>query len=186
MRLVQLQELDETRARCSPTPSRSATWPRPRPRTSSPRRSREADQLRLASQQEANDLRTSAKRESEQARAAADREVQEARRTLAVEKERLTKEASEHHTNATAETQRLVAGGRGAGHRRRGAGPRGHDPGQRPPAAGADRGGGAAHAGPPRGRADRRLGRTQADSITATGTAEAERELAAVRPRSSG
>ena len=38
--------------------------------------------------------------------AAADREVQEARRALAVEKERLTREAAEHHTNAVAETQR--------------------------------------------------------------------------------
>ena len=47
-------------------------------------------------------------REAEQARAAADREVQEARRTLAVEKERLAREATEHHASATAETKRLV------------------------------------------------------------------------------
>ena len=41
-------------------------------------------------------------------RAAADREVQEARRALAMEKERLAKEATEHHQSALAETQRLV------------------------------------------------------------------------------
>ena len=50
----------------------------------------------------------SATREAEQARAAADREVQEARRTLAVEKERLAREATDHHASATAETGRLV------------------------------------------------------------------------------
>src|SRR3546814_16930694 len=45
---------------------------------------------------------------SDLARAAADREVQEARRTLAVEKERLAKEAADYHSSATAETRRLV------------------------------------------------------------------------------
>ena len=45
---------------------------------------------------------------AQQARAAADREVQEARRTLAVEKERLAREATDHHNTAVAETKRLV------------------------------------------------------------------------------
>ena len=69
---------------------------------------REAEQQRLAAEQETNALRTSAARESEPARAEAEREVQEARRALAVEKERLTREAAENHDAAVAETKRLV------------------------------------------------------------------------------
>src|SRR3954464_6388901 len=69
---------------------------------------RESDQIRLAAQQETKELRVGATREAEQIQAAADREVQEARRTLALERERLAKEANDHHTSATAETTRLV------------------------------------------------------------------------------
>ena len=135
MRLVQLKELDETRdPHRSPTPSRSAAWPRAEADDLLASAKREADQLRLAAQQEANDLRTTAKREAEQARAAADREVQEARRTLAVEKERLAKEAADHHTSATAETKRLVEEAEERADRRRAAGPRGDRPGHRPSA----------------------------------------------------
>ena len=98
MRIVQLKELDETRARIiADAEQERAMARRPRPRTCSPRAKREADQIRLAAQQETNELRVAAKREAEQARAAADREVQEARRTLAVEKERLAREATDHH-----------------------------------------------------------------------------------------
>ncbi|MET0766968.1 MAG: hypothetical protein ABWY50_04930, partial [Aeromicrobium sp.] len=50
----------------------------------------------------------SATRDVEQARAAADREVTEARRVLAVEKERLAREASENHTSAMEQTGKLV------------------------------------------------------------------------------
>ena len=89
---------------------------------------READQLRLGAQQEANDLRVTAKREAEQVRAGADREVQEARRTLAVEKERLAREAAEHHASATAETDAAGRGGRAA--RRP---PPSSEPARRPP-----------------------------------------------------
>lgn len=69
---------------------------------------RAADQITIAVEQEVAELRTSVQREVEQARAGADREVQEARRMLAVEKERLAKEASDHHDTALAETNRLV------------------------------------------------------------------------------
>jgi hypothetical protein len=69
---------------------------------------RAADQVKLAAQQETTELRSKTQREVEQARAGADREVQEARRMLAVEKERLAREATDHHNSALAETRRLV------------------------------------------------------------------------------
>jgi hypothetical protein len=69
---------------------------------------READQVKIAARQEATTLVQSAKREAEQTRAAADRETAEARRILAVERERLTKEATDRHSTAAAETARLV------------------------------------------------------------------------------
>lgn len=69
---------------------------------------REAAQLKLAAEQDAQNMRLSATREVEQARAAADREVTEARRVLAVEKERLAREASENHTSAMEQTGKLV------------------------------------------------------------------------------
>ncbi|MFD4327396.1 hypothetical protein ACFWQC_22350 [Nocardioides sp. NPDC058538] len=72
---------------------------------------READQIRLAVQQEVTQLRTSTQREVEKARAGADREVQEARRMLAVERERLAREAADHHDQAMAETSRIVTEG---------------------------------------------------------------------------
>jgi cell division septum initiation protein DivIVA len=72
---------------------------------------READQIRLAVQQEVTQLRTSTQREVEKARAGADREVQEARRMLAVERERLAREAADHHDQAMAETTRIVTEG---------------------------------------------------------------------------
>ena len=158
MRLVQLKELDETRARLLADAEQERDLARQEAEDLLASAKREADQVRLASQQEANDLRTGAKRESEQLRAAADREVQEARRTLAVEKERLAKEAAEHHTQRHRRDPAARRGGRAAGDRRRGAGPAGHQAGDRPPPAGADRGRGDPGPGPPRGRADRRLG----------------------------
>ena len=72
---------------------------------------READQIRLSVQQEVTQLRTSTQREVEKARAGADREVQEARRMLAVERERLAREAADHHDQAMAETARIVTEG---------------------------------------------------------------------------
>ncbi|MCW2830886.1 MAG: hypothetical protein JWP31_1578 [Aeromicrobium sp.] len=69
---------------------------------------REAAQLKLAAEQDAQGMRLGATREVEQARAAADREVTEARRVLAVEKERLAREASENHASATEQTAKLV------------------------------------------------------------------------------
>ena len=80
-------------------------------------------------------MRTSAKREAEQARAAADREVQEARRTLAVEKERLTREAAEHHSSATAETQKLVEEAEQRANAAEARGPRGRRRRDQPPQA---------------------------------------------------
>lgn len=69
---------------------------------------REAAQVKLAAEQDAQNMRLGATREVEQARAAADREVTEARRVLAVEKERLAREASENHASATDQTAKLV------------------------------------------------------------------------------
>ncbi|MEJ7635139.1 hypothetical protein [Aeromicrobium sp.] len=69
---------------------------------------REAAQVKLAADQDAQNMRLGATREVEQARAAADREVTEARRVLAVEKERLAREASENHASATDQTGKLV------------------------------------------------------------------------------
>jgi cell division septum initiation protein DivIVA len=70
---------------------------------------REAEQIRLAAEQETATARTAAIREAEQLRASADREAQEARRALALERERLAKEAAAYHSSATDRTQRLVA-----------------------------------------------------------------------------
>ncbi|MGB9011932.1 MAG: hypothetical protein WCB95_03595, partial [Aeromicrobium sp.] len=70
---------------------------------------REAAQMRLAAEQESHNMRLGATREVEQARAAADREVSEARRVLAVEKERLAREATEMHQSASQQTAQLVA-----------------------------------------------------------------------------
>jgi len=70
---------------------------------------REAAQIKLAAEQDAQNLRLGATRDVEQARAAADREVTEARRILAVEKERLAREATENHQTATEQTAKLVA-----------------------------------------------------------------------------
>ena len=69
---------------------------------------REAAQVKLAAEQDAQNMRLGATREVEQARAAADREVTEARRVLAVEKERLAREASENHASAMEQTGKLV------------------------------------------------------------------------------
>ncbi|NRQ50095.1 hypothetical protein [Aeromicrobium stalagmiti] len=69
---------------------------------------REAAQLKLAAEQDSQNMRLGATRDVEQARAAADREVTEARRVLAVEKERLAREASENHASATEQTGKLV------------------------------------------------------------------------------
>ena len=174
MRIVQLKELDETRGpRDGRRRAGARAWPRPRPRTCSPPPSARATSSGSPPQQETNELRTGAKREAEQARAAADREVQEARRTLAVEKERLAREAAEHHATATAETKRLVEEAEQRANAAEAAGPRGHRAGDQPPPAGADGGRAAAQPRPPRGRADRGLRATQADAITAAGKAEA-------------
>jgi len=69
---------------------------------------REVAQLKLAAEQDSQNMRLGATREVEQARAAADREVTEARRVLAVEKERLAREASENHASAMEQTGKLV------------------------------------------------------------------------------
>ncbi|MGH3459209.1 DivIVA domain-containing protein [Aeromicrobium sp.] len=69
---------------------------------------REASQVRLAAEQDVQNMRLGASREVEQARAAADREVTEARRVLAVEKERLAREASDNHVAASEQTAKLV------------------------------------------------------------------------------
>jgi hypothetical protein len=69
----------------------------------------EASRLMLAAEQESEALRLSARREVDQVRAAADREVTEARRVLAVEKERLAREANEYHNVAVEKTAKLVS-----------------------------------------------------------------------------
>lgn len=70
---------------------------------------REAAQIRLSAEQEAETLLKGAQREAEQSRAAADREVTEARRVLAVEKERLAREATDAHEAAASETAKLIS-----------------------------------------------------------------------------
>jgi hypothetical protein len=70
---------------------------------------REAAQIKLSAEQFAEAARQGAERDVEQARAAADREVTEARRVLAVEKERLAREANEAHASASEKTAQLVA-----------------------------------------------------------------------------
>lgn len=108
IRMVQMQEVEERRASMLAEAKQERELAKVEAADLLASATREADQLKLAAQQETNTLRTSAKREAEQARAAADRETMEARRMLAVEKERLTKEAAEGHSSATAETARLV------------------------------------------------------------------------------
>ena len=70
---------------------------------------REAAQIKLSADQYAEAARQGAEREVEQARAAADREVSEARRVLAVEKERLAREANDAHASAVEQTGQLVS-----------------------------------------------------------------------------
>ncbi len=105
---MQLSELEETRTRMRADAEQERASSAAEATDLVAAAQREADQLRLAAQQEATEMRTAATREVEQARAAADREVQEARRTLAVEKERLAREATDHHASAMGETRRLV------------------------------------------------------------------------------
>jgi len=109
LRNAQHQELDEQRARFTSEAESERNLARSEADDLLSSAKREADQIRLAAEQEINEMRTAAQREVEQARAGADREVQEARRMLAVEKERLAREATDHHNSAVAETKRLVA-----------------------------------------------------------------------------
>ena len=108
MRVVQLKDLEEQRSRLLAEAEQDRSIARSESEHLRSAAKREADQLRLASEQETTEQRTSAQREVEQARAAADREVAEARRTLAVERERLAREATDHHATAMSETKRLV------------------------------------------------------------------------------
>ena len=162
--------------------SRSAPRRRPRPVTCWLPRPGRASSCGWPPQQETNAMRTSAKREAEQARAVADREVQEARRALAVDKERLTREAAEHHSNATGETQRLVEEAEAAGERRRGPRPRGDRHRERAASGRPPRrpSGSLQHA---RREAEQIVSsaQTQGANFTAAGQAEAERQLAALK-----
>ncbi len=108
MKTAQLRELEESRTRSNADATQRRAQGEGEATDLVAAAQREADQVRLAAQQETNEMRSGATREVEQARAGADREVQEARRTLAVEKERLAREATDHHNTATAETKRLV------------------------------------------------------------------------------
>ena len=108
IRTVQLSEADELRATARTDAEQLRAHAKAEGDDLVAAARREADQIRLAAQQEANAQLTSARREAEQSRATADREVQEARRTLAVEKERLSKEATERHTQAIDETKRML------------------------------------------------------------------------------
>ena len=117
MRIVHTKELDDHRGAADDRRRAGAGNAKSQAADLLASAQREADQLRLAAQQEVNELRTGAQREAEQSRAAADREVQEARRMLAVETERLAREATEHHTTATGRDQAAGRGGRGSGPR---------------------------------------------------------------------
>ena len=140
LRIVHTKELDDHRARLMTEAEQERSNAKSEAADLVASAQREADQLRLAAQQEVSELRTGAQREAEQSKAAVDREVQEARRMLAVDRERLAREASEHHTTALAETKRLVEEAESPGVVRRGAGPRGDAAGHRGPWRGADRG----------------------------------------------
>src|SRR3546814_20065566 len=108
MRVVQLTEIEEQRARIVADAEQERNLARSEAQDLRAAAKREADQLRLAAEQESNDARVTAQREAEKARAAADREVQEARRTLAVAKESRAKEAAHSPSSAPAETPQLV------------------------------------------------------------------------------
>ena len=108
IRTVQMQEIEERRASVLAEAAQERSLAHAEAEDILASATRESEQLRLAAQQEVNSLRTSAKREAEQSRAAAERESMEARRALAVDKERLSKEAADSHSNAVAETSRLV------------------------------------------------------------------------------
>ncbi len=108
MRSVQLRELDETRTRVLAEANQERALAAKESADLRASAQRASDQLKLAAEQEVAELKTGAVRDAEKIRAGADREVAEARRTLAVEKERLAREASDHHSVATAETSRLV------------------------------------------------------------------------------
>lgn len=108
IRTVQMQEIEERRASVLAEAEQERSLAHAEAQDILASAQRENEQLRLAAQQEVNSLRTSAKREAEQSRAVAERETMEARRALAVDKERLTKEAADSHSNAVAETSRLV------------------------------------------------------------------------------
>jgi cell division septum initiation protein DivIVA len=180
MRIVQLKELDETRARATADAEQERALAAAEAEDLRASAKRESDQIRLAAQQESKETKVGATREAEQLRAAADRDVQEARRTLAVERERLAKEATDHHASATAETKRLVEE---AEHRAEAAEVRAREA--------------TAQATTHRQQAQREAeallararreaeqivasARTQADAITSAGNAEAERNLAAL------
>ena len=153
---------------CAPPPSASPTsggWPRSRrPTPCAPRARREAEQTRRRGRPRGPGGPA----------------------PLAVEKERLTREAAEHHSSATAETARLVEEAEAARDRRRGSAPvrrsRQATPHREQAPTEAER---AAHPGPPRGRADRHVGADPGRELIAAGHAEAERELRrAQAPRS--
>ncbi|MCX6397493.1 MAG: hypothetical protein NTV23_13490 [Propionibacteriales bacterium] len=109
MRVVQLGELDDQRVRTMAEIEAERRRLKADADDYLAAAQREADQLRLAVTQQTEALRTNTEHDVEQMRAGADREVTEARRIMAVERERLVREAAEHHATATTETQRLVA-----------------------------------------------------------------------------
>ncbi len=108
MRVVQLREIEETRQRVLKEAETERELAKSEAADMRATAQRAVDQLKLAAEQETTELRTGAVREAEKVKVGADREVAEARRTLAVEKERLAREASDHHNNSMAETNRLV------------------------------------------------------------------------------
>lgn len=109
IRTAQLREIEERRASVLVDAEQERTLARAEATDILSAAERAAGQLKVAAQQEANSLRTAARREAEQARAVSDRETSEARRQLAVDRERLAREATDRHGAATAETDRLVA-----------------------------------------------------------------------------
>ncbi|MBA2457255.1 MAG: hypothetical protein H0V48_12085 [Nocardioidaceae bacterium] len=108
IRVVQLQQIDAERQRVIGGAEQERMLAAAEAKDMVAAARREADQVRLAAHQESNDQRVSGKRESERIRASVERELSEARRQLAVEKERLAKEAADYHAAATGETKRLV------------------------------------------------------------------------------
>lgn len=70
---------------------------------------REATQLRMAADKEVADLKLTTQRDIERQQAESELKLQEARSTLAAEKDRMAREATEHHNALTEQSAKMVS-----------------------------------------------------------------------------